>query len=77
MEYRKRIEIDRDKDYVFVEMGELNRLNGPASYPFPTEEAARLFATNHKRIAKQQHGVDRDIRLRFPDGTIEEITHDA
>ena len=73
VEYRRRIEIDRDKDYIFVEMGELNFLNGGSSYPFPTEQAARLFAVNHKRIARQTYGVDRDIQLRFPDGRLEEI----
>lgn len=76
MEYRKRIEIDRDKDYVFVDMGELNFLNGGSSYPFPTEEAARKFAVTHKRIAKQTYGVDREVSLRFPDGRIEDVTDD-
>lgn len=74
VEYRKRIEIDRDKDYVFVDLAECVFLNGGSSYPFPTEEAARRFAINHKRIAKQNYGVDRAVALRFPDGRIEEVT---
>jgi hypothetical protein len=73
VEYRKTIEIDRDKHYVFVDLEECVFLNGGSSYPFPNEEAARTFAVNHKLIAKQRFGVDRQVRLRFPDGSTEEI----
>lgn len=73
MEYRRRMELDQNTDYWFVEMGELNFLNGGSSYPFTSEEAARRFAINHKLIAKQQHGVDRAISIRHPDGFIQEV----
>ena len=71
MEYRKRIEVNHETDYWWVEMGELNRLNGGASYPFPTVEAARKFAESHKNIAKAIHGVDREVQVRHPSGEIE------
>jgi len=71
VEYRKRIELDRDKSYWFVDMGELNFLNGGCSYPFPTLEAAVRFAESHKAIAYQIHGKDREISVRHPDGTVE------
>jgi hypothetical protein len=76
MEYRKRIEIDRDKDYVFVELEQGVFMNGGSSYPFPTEETARRFAVNTKRAAVQR-GVERHVSLRFPDGQIEEIPNDV
>lgn len=72
MEYRKKIDLDPNTNYWFVEMGELNFLNGGSNYPFTNETAARLFATNHKYFARME-GIDRAIRIRFPDGSIEEI----
>lgn len=73
MEYRKKVKLDPNTEYYFVEMGELNRLNGGASYPFPSLEAAERFAESHKIIAKQNYGIDRDIVIRFPDGTRKEV----
>lgn len=73
VEYRKQIDLDPNTSYFFVHMGELNRLNGPSNYPFTSEEAALRFANNHKLIAKQQYGVDRDIEVRYPDGTVQVI----
>lgn len=73
VEYRKRIELDREKDYWFVEMGPLNFLNGGCSYPFPSAGAALRFAEAHKHIAKRIHGVDREIRVLHPDGTVDEF----
>lgn len=76
IEYRKTIPLDTSTDYWFVEMGELNFLNGGSNYPFPTLEAAERFAINHKRIALQQYGVDRDIAIRYPDGTIKPVPYE-
>jgi hypothetical protein len=76
VEYRKQIELDPNTNYWFVEMGVLDRLNGGSSYPFPTYETAHKFAVAHKRIAKQSHGVDREIAIRFPNGTIETIQYE-
>jgi hypothetical protein len=73
MEYRKKIDLNPNSEYWFVEMGELDRLNGPSSYPFPTEQAARRFAVNHKRLSYGQ----RDVQIRFPDGQIEVIDDDV
>lgn len=73
VEYRKKIELDRDKDYWFVEMGQLNFLNGGSSYPFPSLSAARKFAEDQKHIAKAVHGIDREVRLLHPDGTVDEF----
>lgn len=72
MEYRKKIDLDKEREYWFVQMGEYDRLNGPAAYPFPTEEAARKFAVNHKRMSLGQ----REIFIQFPNGTMEEVTDD-
>jgi hypothetical protein len=72
MEYRKRIEIDRDKDYVFVDLEQGVFMNGGSSYPFPTEEAARRFAVNTKRVSIMR-GFEREVSLRFPDGRTERI----
>jgi hypothetical protein len=76
MEYRKRIELDTSTDYWFVELGEMLRLTGDSSWPFPTEAAARKFAVANKRLAKQKYGAERDVRIRFPDGTKEEIGYE-
>lgn len=73
MEYRKKIELDRDKDYWFVRLGELNRLIGPADYPFPTAAAAQKFAEAHKYIAKTIHGIDREVSIRNPDGSVHDL----
>lgn len=73
MEYRKKVELRPGTDYWFVDMGELNFLNGGVSYPFTSEEAARKFAVNHKLLAKQKHGVNRRIEIRHPDGFIQEV----
>lgn len=72
MEYRKKIELSPDTEYWFVEMGPLNFLNGGSSYPFPTEAAAILFATNHLNFARLK-GCERDIRIRYPNGTTRKI----
>lgn len=79
MTYRRATSLSASTDWWFVEMGRLDRLNGPASYPFPSEAAAFRFAAAHKRIASLHTwtelddtvntGVDRDIAVRFPDGT--------
>lgn len=73
VEYRKKIELDRDKDYWFVEMGQLSFLNGGSSYPFPSLIAARMFAESQKHIAKAVHGIDREVRVVHPDGTVDEL----
>lgn len=64
--------------YWHVHLGLLDRLNGPASYPFPTEIAAVRFAQAAKRLAAEHvwtdidgtiHvGVDRDVDISCPDG---------
>ncbi len=69
MEYRKKIDLNPNTEYWFVEMGQLDRLNGPSSYPFPSLEAAMKFAVNHKRISFGQ----RDVQIRFPDGEVETV----
>ncbi|QGJ97119.1 hypothetical protein SEA_PETTERN_74 [Mycobacterium phage PetterN] len=76
--YKKEIPLSTESEYWFVEMGELDRLNGPASYPFPSELSAFRFAAAEKRRAaghlwidldgRWHRGVDRDIAVRFPDG---------
>lgn len=73
MEYRKSIELDANTDYWFVEMGELNFLNGGSKYPFMSFDAAKRFAVNHKLLAKQRHGVDRQVFIKHPDGFITEV----
>ncbi|AFF28449.1 hypothetical protein FDI11_gp26 [Mycobacterium phage Tiger] len=77
--YKKDLPLSTEAEYWFVEMGRLDRLNGPSSYPFPAEQAAFRFAAAEKRRAAEHkwldmddtwhHGVDRDIAVRFPDGT--------
>jgi hypothetical protein len=62
--YRKRIEIDRDKDYFWVELGVLSKAHGGASYPFPTYEAARAFALHHKH-----RDIHRSVSVIYPDGS--------
>lgn len=79
MTYRKATSLSASTDWWFVEMGRLDRVNGPASYPFPSEAAAFRFASAHKRIASLHTGTDlddsvhtgveREIAVRFPDGT--------
>lgn len=73
VEYRKSIDLDANTEYWFAELGVLNFLNGGSSWPFTSEDAARKFAIAHKRIAKTIHGIDREVWLRFPDGTKEDI----
>ena len=73
VEYRRRIEVESKSDYWWVEMGELNFLNGGCSYPFPTVEAAHRFAQTQKNIAKRIHGVDRDVKVRHPNGEVDEL----
>ncbi|QZE10846.1 hypothetical protein SEA_CHISANAKITSUNE_80 [Gordonia phage ChisanaKitsune] len=51
--------------YYNVRLGRLDRINGPATYPFPTRKAAIKFATNHSRMSPQ-----RVIIVRDPDGRI-------
>lgn len=73
VKYRKTVDLNPNTDYWFVEMGELKYLDGGSSYPFPTEEAALLFARNHKLAARLAYGVDRVVTVRHPDGRVEEI----
>jgi hypothetical protein len=54
MEYRKRVDLPSGKDYWFVHLGPIpntpdwhQELYAKQSYPFPTKEAAELFAMNH------------------------------
>lgn len=35
-------------DYVYVNLGRLDGINGPARYPFPNAYAAEKFARVHK-----------------------------
>lgn len=62
-----------DTEHWFVDMGPLNRRNGPGSYALPTEAAAIRFATNHKQIARDSYGVDRVVTVRYPDGRTWEV----
>lgn len=73
MEYRKSVQLDANADYWVVTMGELNRLNGKSSWPFPSEAAAIAFADAHKALALSIHGVHRDISIQFPDGRTEKV----
>jgi hypothetical protein len=73
LEYRKKIDLEPDTEYWFVEMGPLNFLNGGSSYPFTALEKAMGFAVNHKWLAKHKHGVDREVSVRFPDGTVQAV----
>ena len=61
--YRKSLDLDPEAEYTFVVMGQRDRLNGPASYPFPTPDAAQRFAFNHK-----QRDPHRDVKVVYPDG---------
>lgn len=53
-EYRRDIELDRDKDYHWVRLGPIPDLPGwhlqsqETQYPFPTENAAFRFAEGAK-----------------------------
>ncbi len=88
MTYRKATSLSADTEWWFVEMGRLDRLNGPGSYPFPSEAAAFRFASAHKLLGSVHTwtdlddsvlaGVDREIAVRFPDGTrqVVELTRD-
>lgn len=63
MEYRRELALDTEARYTWVRMGTLDRLNGPAAYPFPTDKAAELFArTNRDR------DPHREIRVDYHDG---------
>jgi hypothetical protein len=62
--YRKNVELDRDKDYWYVELGVLSHAHGGASYPFPTYEAARRFALFHKN-----RDIHRSVSVIYPDGS--------
>ncbi|OBJ40293.1 hypothetical protein A5630_25415 [Mycolicibacterium mucogenicum] len=69
--------------YHVVHLGALDRLNGPATYPFPTSTAALRFAQAAKRLASVHayanldgsvtRGVDRSVLVAYPDGTAVEI----
>lgn len=54
MEYRRTVELDRDKDYVWVVLGPIPDIplwhiqSEETSYPFPTEQAAFRFAEGAK-----------------------------
>lgn len=73
MEYRKSIPLDANTDYWFVELGELTRFNGSFSYAFPSLEAAQTFAESHKYVAKSLHGVDRDVSIKYPNGSVKKL----
>lgn len=73
MEYRKKIDLDPTSDYWFVVLGELNRLNGTSSWPFPSLKAARTFAESQKSLALAVHGIHREVAIRYPDGSVEEL----
>jgi hypothetical protein len=61
---RTRVQIDRDKDYWFVELGVLSHAHGGASYPFPSYESARAFALFHKH-----RDIHRSVSVIYPDGS--------
>lgn len=73
MEYRKTIDLDPTTQYWFVKLGELNRLNGTSSWPFPTLEAATTFAESQKALALAVHGIHREVAILHPDGTVHEL----
>lgn len=54
--------------YYMVHMGQLDHLNGPGSYAFPTARAAEFFALNHKR-----RDPNRAIRVEYPDGITKDV----
>ena len=71
----KQIKMDELGEYWFVEMGPIPEepqwhqdLYDFQSYPFPSVRAARLFA----KCAKHRD-AGRDIAIRHPDGTIEQV----
>ena len=71
-EYRKSIPLSTETQYWFVQMGPVpnkpdwhTELYTSQSYPFPTPEAASLFASVHKRKDPL-----RDVGIRHPDGAI-------
>lgn len=54
--YRKQVELPTGSDYWFVNMGPIpfmpkwhTELYSNTSYAFPTEKAALLFASNHRK----------------------------
>lgn len=65
MEYRKALTLDPETSYVYVNLGWLDELNGSCRYPFPTPEAAELFADRHKIRDPQ-----REISITYPDGAV-------
>lgn len=76
-EYRKSIPLNQDSQHWFVELGPIpstpdwhSAIYYNNSYPFPSLEAARRFAFD----ARGRHW-QRDIAIRFPDGSREEIPH--
>lgn len=73
MKYRKTIDLSPTTDYWFVQLGELNRLNGSSSWPFPSLEAAERFAELQKSLALEVHAVHREVAIRYPDGTVHEL----
>ncbi|AVP41918.1 hypothetical protein SEA_JSQUARED_76 [Mycobacterium phage Jsquared] len=69
-EYRKTLDLDPDSTYTYVEMGPVpdkpkwhQELYASQKYPFPTPEAARLFAQSE---AVRHPG--REIVIEFADG---------
>ena len=76
-EYRRDIPHNPKNDYWFVELGPIPdqpdwhmKLYEFQAYPFPRLEAARKFA-----FSSRERYWKRDISIRFPDGTREEIPH--
>jgi len=65
--YRRTVELDRDAEYHYVELGPIPGKPGwheqakPSSYAFPSVEAATRFAQGHKEPG-------RSVLIRFPDG---------
>lgn len=51
-------------NYVYVNLGGLDKINGPARYPFPNAAAAEKFARVHK--IRDPH---RNVRVEYSDGT--------
>lgn len=67
-QYRRSLPVNSHRDYWLVDLGRLDYANGPANYPFPSEESAIRFAKVHKRISP-----DRYVAVRYPSGHIQEI----
>lgn len=61
--YDRAVAEGREADYWFVELGRLNHLNGPGSYPFASLEAATRFARAHKQLDPHRH-----VEIVYPDG---------